>query len=76
MKIFKAEQAKDFNILSGNINKLNILILRSFAMFNFSSVRFSVLFDSVAKHRGGHNRFEFVIFNFEVEIVHIKFLLI
>nr|DAV09828.1 MAG TPA: hypothetical protein [Caudoviricetes sp.] len=76
MKIFKAERvmiAMNFNILNGNNNKLNInLVLNGFRfMLSFSAVRFSVLFDSVAKHGSSNNSFEFVIFNFEVEIVHI-----
>nr|DAP76487.1 MAG TPA: hypothetical protein [Caudoviricetes sp.] len=79
MKIFKAETTMNFNILNGNNNKLNTirinLVLNGFRfMLSFSAVRFSVLFDSVAEHRGGYNSFEFIIFNFEVEIVHTKFL--
>lgn len=75
MKIFKAETAMNFNILNGNNNKLNIiltiLILGYFRfMLSFSVVRFSVLFDSVAKHGSSNNSFEFIVFNFDVEIVH------
>lgn len=76
MKIFKAETAMNFNILNGNNNKLNInLVLNGFRfMFSFSSIRFNVLFDPIAKHGSSYNSFEFIIFNFEVEIVHTKFL--
>lgn len=75
MKIFKAEIAMNFNILNGNNNKLNIiltiLILGYFRfMLSFSVVRFSVLFDSIAKHGSSYNSFEFIVFNFDVEIVH------
>ena len=76
MKIFKAETAMNFNILNGNNNKLNInLVLNGFRfMLSFSGIRFSVLFDSIAKHGSSNNSFEFIVFNFEVEIVHTKFL--
>ena len=82
MKSFKAEQVMstmNFNILNGNNNKLNIiltiLILGYFRfMLSFSVVRFSVLFDSIAEHGSANNSFEFIVFNFEVEIVHTKFL--
>ena len=74
MKIFKAEIAMNFNILNGN-NKLNIiltiLVLGYFRfVLSFSSIRFSVLFDSVAEHGGGDNSFEFIVFDFDIEIVH------
>ena len=72
MRIFKAEIAMNFNILNGNNNKLNInLVLYRFGfMLSFSVVRFSVLFDSVAEHGGGDNSFEFIVFDFDIEIVH------
>ena len=79
MKTFKAETTMNFNILNGNNNKLNLirinLALNGFGfMLSFSAVRFSVLFDSIAEHGSSYNSFEFIVFNFEVEIVHTKFL--
>lgn len=39
-------------------------------MLKLSSIRFSVLFNSVAEHGSGNNSLEFIVFNFDVEIVH------
>lgn len=68
----------NFNILNGINNKLNIiltiLVLGYFRfMLSFSAVRFSVPFDSIAEHGSSNNSFEFIVFNFDVEIVHSSY---
>lgn len=79
MKTFKAETAMNFNILKGINNKLNkncilisptLGIRRFLLMLSLPGIRFSVLFNSVAEHGSGNNSLEFIVFNFDVEIVH------